>query len=220
MQNVIGYPVTTAGWLLGTRGIGTLLSMVVISRLLRFIEARWLLLFGIVLMAGTLYEMELFTDQTSATTVAVVSVFQGIAIGFVFVPITTVAFLTIPGRLRTEGTALLTLIRNIFSSIGISVVIAQLTNTTTVMHARLVENVTPFNNAMQAPDVAAMMNMATDRGRALMDLIVTQQAVIIAYANDYMLMLILALAVMPFVLMIGSSRAVQQQRPGAGHAMD
>ena len=220
MQNVIGYPVTTAGWLLGTRGIGTLLSMVVISRLLRFIEARWLLLFGIVLMAGTLYEMELFTDQTSATTVAVVSVFQGIAIGFVFVPISTVAFLTIPGRLRIEGTALLTLIRNIFSSIGISVVIAQLTNTTTVMHARLMENVTPFNNAMQAPDVAAMMNMATDRGRALMDLIVTQQAVIIAYANDYMLMLILALAVMPFVLMIGSSRAVQQQRPGAGHAMD
>ena len=146
--------------------------------------------------------------------------FQGVAIGFVFVPISTVAFLTIPGRLRTEGTALLTLIRNIFSSIGISVVIAQLTNTTTAMHARLLENVTPFNNAMQAPDVAAMINMATDRGRALMDLIVTQQAVIIAYANDYMLMLILALAIMPFVLMIGSSRAVQQQRPGAGHAMD
>jgi MFS transporter, DHA2 family, multidrug resistance protein len=218
MQSVIGYPVTTAGWLLGTRGIGTLLSMMVISRLLRSIETRWLLLFGIVLMAGTLYEMELFTDQTSATTVAVVSVVQGIGIGFLFVPISTVAFLTIPGRLRTEGTALLTLIRNIFSSIGISVVIAQLTNSMTVMHARIAESVTPFNNAMQAPDIAATMNMATDRGRALMDMIVTQQAVIIAYANDYKLMLVLALAVMPLVLLIGSSRAVQQPPKGAAHA--
>src|SRR5579885_2882875 len=67
MQNNIGYPVTTAGWLLGTRGIGTLLSRMVISRLLRVIEARWLLLVGLIMMAGTLYQMELFTEQTSGT---------------------------------------------------------------------------------------------------------------------------------------------------------
>src|SRR5499427_331188 len=138
MQNVIGYPVTTAGWLLGTRGIGTLLSMMVIGRLLRIIEARWLLLFGLVLMAGTLYQMEPLPDQTSGTTIAVTSMIQGAGIGFLFVPLSTVAFLTLKNELRTDCTAMLTLMRNIFSSIGISVMIAQLTNTATVMHARLV----------------------------------------------------------------------------------
>jgi len=220
MQNIIGYPVTTAGWLLGTRGIGTLLSMMIISRLLRFIEARWLLLLGLILMTGTLYETELFTDQTSGTTIAVTSVFQGFGIGLLFVPLSTVAFLTLGNELRTDGTAMLTLIRNIFSSIVISVMIAELTNTTTVMHARLVENVTPFNDALRMPNVAATLDIATDAGKALLDIIVTQQATIIAYANDYKMLLILAVVAMPLVLFVGSSRAVQQPGRGEAPAMD
>jgi MFS transporter, DHA2 family, multidrug resistance protein len=220
MQNNIGYPVTTAGWLLGTRGIGTLLSMMVISRLLRFIEARWLLLVGLIMMAETLYQMELFTEQTSGTTIAVTSVIQGFGIGMLFVPLSTVAFLTLRNELRTEGTAMLTLIRNIFSSIGISVMIAELTSTTTVMHARLVESVTPFNDALRMPDVASTLNMATDGGRALLDLVVTQQAAIIAYANDYKMLLVLSIAAMPLALFLGSSRAVQQLGKREPHAMD
>ena len=76
-----------------------------------------------------------FTNQTSARTIVIVSVVQGFGLGLVFVPLSTVAFATLPGYLRTEGTAILTLVRNIGSSIGISVVIAQLTNTTSA-HAR------------------------------------------------------------------------------------
>jgi len=220
MQNNIGYPVTTAGWLLGTRGIGTLLSMMVISRLLRLIEARWLLLVGLTLMAGTLYQMELFTEQTSAMTIAVTSVIQGFSIGLLFVPLSTVAFLTLRSELRTEGTAMLTLIRNIFSSIGISVMIAQLTNTTTVMHARIVENVTPFNDALRMPDVTPTLDMATEAGKALLDLVVTQQAAIIAYANDYRMLLVLSVAAMPLVLLVGSSKAVQRPGGREAHAMD
>jgi len=220
MQNNIGYPVTTAGWLLGTRGIGTLLSMMVISRLLRLIEARWLLLVGLTLMAGTLYQMELFTEQTSAMTIAVTSVIQGFSIGMLFVPLSTVAFLTLRSELRTEGTAMLTLIRNIFSSIGISVMIAQLTNTTTVMHARIVENVTPFNDALRMPDVTPTLDMATEAGKALLDLVVTQQAAIIAYANDYRMLLVLSVVAMPLVLLVGSSKAVQRPGGREEHATD
>ena len=78
---------------------------------------------------------------------------QGFGLGLVFVPLSTVAFTTLPGYLRTDGTSILTLVRNVGSSIGISMVIAQLTSTTTRMHAHLVEYVTPFNNALQMPDV-------------------------------------------------------------------
>jgi DHA2 family multidrug resistance protein len=206
MQNVIGYPILTAGILLAGRGVGTLIAMIMVGRLMKLVEARWLVLAGLVLASLTLYQMVGFTDQTSSRTIVTASIVQGFGLGLVFVPLSTVAFATLPGYLRTEGTAILTLVRNVGSSIGISMVIAQLTNTTVRMHAHLTEFVTPFNNALQAPDVSAILNMATDTGRALLDLMVTQQATIIAYANDFKLLMYLTLATFPFVLLIGSSR--------------
>ena len=149
----------------------------------------------------------------------VASVLQGFGLGLVFVPLSTVAFATLPGHLRTDGTAILTLVRNIGSSIGISVVIAQLTSTTTRMHARLVEYVTPFNDALQQAD-GAMLDMATDQGRAMLDAIVTQQATIIAYDNTFLLLTWLCFAALPFVLTIGSSRMAAKPRDDEVHAME
>ena len=106
-----------------------------------------------------------FTADTTQQTIVVTSIIQGVGLGLVFVPLTTVAFATLPGHLRTGGTAILTLVRNIGSSIGISMVIANLTSKTTLMHARLAEHVTPFNDALQMPDVAAHLNI-DDRRRA------------------------------------------------------
>jgi DHA2 family multidrug resistance protein len=88
------------------------------------------------------------------------------------------------------------------------------------MHARLVENVTPFNYALQMPDVASTLNLAIDTGKALLDQIVTQQATIIAYANDFKLLMLLALIAMPLVLLVGSSRSMQGPQEAGEHAMD
>jgi DHA2 family multidrug resistance protein len=98
--------------------------------------------------------------------------------------------------------------------------IAQLTSTTTVMHARLVESVTPFHAPLQMPDIASALNMATDAGRALFDAIITKQAVIIAYANDYKMLVMLSVIAMPLLLFIGSSAAVRQLARGEVHVMD
>ena len=205
MQNVIGYPIVTAGLLLAGRGLGTLAAMIIVGRLLNVVEPRYLVFTGLVLATLTLYQMIGFTDQTSSGTIVLVSIGQGFGLGLVFVPLSTVAFTTLPAHLRTEGTAVLTLVRNIGSSIGISLVIAQLTGTTARMHANLVEFVTPFNNALQAPDVSSILNIATDAGRALLDQITTQQAAIIAYANDFKLLMYLTLATIPFLVLIGSA---------------
>ena len=210
MQNVDGYPILTAGFLLAARGVGTLVAMLMVGRLMKFIEPRNLVLIGMLLAAFTLYQMVDFTDQTSARTIVVASVLQGFGLGLVFVPLSTVAFASLPLHLRTDGTAILTLVRNLGSSIGISVVIAQLTDTTAAMHAHLVEYATPFNNALAMPD-AAMLNLGTDSGRAVMDRIITQQATIIAYANVFKLLMYLTLASLPLVFIISRTRA----RPAA-----
>jgi DHA2 family multidrug resistance protein len=218
MQNLLGYPIMTAGFLLGARGVGTLISMMMVGRLMKFVEARTLVFVGLAISAATLYEMINFTTDTSARTIVILGVIQGSGLGLVFVPLSTVAFTTLPGNLRTSGTSMLTLVRNIGSSIGISMVIANLTSTTTVMHARLTEHVTPFNNALQ--QAGSMLDTATDQGRALLDLMVTQQATIISYDNTFKLLMLLTLVSLPLVLAIGKARAKPSGGAPEVHAMD
>jgi DHA2 family multidrug resistance protein len=202
MQSELGFPIQTAGFLLGSRGVGTLLTMMVAPRLMRMLETRYLILIGLLLTGGTLYYMTGFSLDVTQFAIIVTSIVQGIGLGLLFVPITTAAFLTLPGHLRNSGTSILTLVRNIGSSVGISMVIANLTAKTTEMHARIVEQATPFNDALQMPDVTAHLNVVSDAGRALLDMIVNQQAAMIAYLNDFKLLMILTLATTPLVLII------------------
>ena len=136
----------------------------------------------------------------------IISVVQGVGLGLLFVPISTAAFLTLPGHMRNGGTAILTLVRNIGSSVGISMVIAHLTSKSNYIHERLAAQVTPFNDALQMPNVHAILNMATEQGRALMNLIVTRQATMIGYLNDYKFLMLLSFAVVPLVFIIGTSK--------------
>ena len=213
MQSLLGFPIQTAGLLLGSRGVGTLLTMMVAPRLMKTVETRYLILCGLLLTGGTLYYMTGFSLDVTQRTIVVTSIVQGIGLGLLFVPITTAAFLTLPSHLRNSGTSILTLVRNIGSSIGISMVIANLTSKTTEMHARLVEQVTPFNNALQMPELAANLNANTNAGRALLDMIVTQQASMIAYLNDFYLLMILTLAMIPLVLIIRAAKSPAGGKP-------
>jgi DHA2 family multidrug resistance protein len=225
MQNLLGYPIQAAGFLLGSRGVGTLLTMMVAPRLMRLTETRNLILAGLLLTAATLYEMTGWSLDTTQNTIVVVSIVQGVGLGLLFVPITSVAFLTLPGQMRNGAAAITTLVRNIGSSIGISMMIANLTSKTTLMHERIGAGVTPFNDALQFPDVARTLNLSTDAGKAMLDGIVSQQAALIAYLNDFKLLMWLTLATVPLVLLIGSTK----KRPAAPskeviedaiHAMD
>jgi len=216
MQNLLGYPIQTAGFLLGSRGVGTLLTMMAAPRLMKLIETRWLILAGLLITGSTLWIFTGFSLDTSQYTIVTTSIAQGVGLGLLFVPITTAAFGTLPGHLRTGGTAILTLVRNIGSSIGISMVIAQLTSETTAMHARLTENVTPFNDALQMPGVRSILDISTDAGRAMLDAMVTQQATLIAYLNDFKLLMYLTLIVIPLIFIIGRSRP-KAAPAGGGH---
>ncbi len=212
IQNVLGYPIEAAGWVLASRGLGTLVGMLLIGRLLRMFEARYLILIGLTLTALTMYQMTGFTADTSGRTIIIIGLVQGFGMGFVFIPLSTVAFLTLPPRYRTDGTSMLTLVRNVASSAGISVVIANLTNMTTTFRSQLVEHISPFNDALQHPDVSRWMDVATDQGRAIAEQMVTLQAAIMAYANDFMLLTVICALSIPFVFFIGSTASLRGGR--------
>jgi DHA2 family multidrug resistance protein len=95
-------------------------------------------------------------------------------------------------------------------------VIANLTDKTTEMHARLSESVTPFNDALQMPDVASHLDTHSELGRAMLDVMVTKQAAMIAYINDYWLLMVLTLAMIPLILIIGTSK----KKPSEGELQE
>jgi DHA2 family multidrug resistance protein len=215
LQQVSGHPVLSAGMILSSRGVGTFLSMMLIRSAMKYVEARTTIMVGLGITAYTLYLMSTFTNDTSASTIFLVGVLQGYAFGMVFVAVNTVAFLTLPDNLRTYGASFQTLIRNVASSFGISVVIAQLTDGARRSRAELGDFVNPFNDALKMPDVANVIDMATDSGRALVDQMLNMQALIIAYANDFRMLTFFALLALPAAFVIGPTRATFIERTKA-----
>jgi MFS transporter, DHA2 family, multidrug resistance protein len=220
LQNVIGYPIISAGLLLATRGFGTFVAMMMVGRLMRYIEARTLIVSGLSLTAWTLFHMSGWTDQTGTNEIIVLSITQGFGFGLVFVPLSTVAFLTLAPHLRTDGTSMLTLMRNVASSIGISIVISQLTEGSRRSYAILNEHINPFNHAIQMPDVRRLIDLSSDAGRAMADAMLKAQAQILAFSHDYQMVTLFILCSIPLAIMIGSTKAaLRKQAAGPEHAV-
>ena len=210
LQNLMGYPVVTAGLVLAPRGVGTMVAMMMVGRLIARVDPRVLLASGLVLTAAVLWEMTGFTPNVSQWTLIRTGILQGMGLGFMFVPLSTITFATLPGHLRTQGTALYSLMRNIGSSIGISLVIFLLTRNTQLVHAELAGHVTPFNDALAAVASGRIWDMATTLGKAALNAEVTKQASVVAYANDFKLMMLVALVALPLIFLLKGSKA----RPG------
>jgi DHA2 family multidrug resistance protein len=126
-----------------------------------------------------------------------------------------VSFVTLPNNLRNYGTSILSLMRFVASSIGISLVIAQLTQGSRYTYAVLSEHINPFNHAIQMPNVRGMIDLATDQGRAVADLLVKVQAQIIAFSHDYQMVMIFTACAIPLAIMIGSTKAMLRAQSAA-----
>jgi DHA2 family multidrug resistance protein len=206
LQSLLGFPVLTAGYVLAPRGAGTMLAMMVVGRLVGRVDTRILVLTGLGLMGWSLHAMTEWNAEVGVSEIISTGIVQGIGLGFIFVPLSTIAFATLAPRYRNEGTAMFSLIRNIGSSVGISLVMTVLGHEIQQSHAALSTNITPFSDALQAPGVPSLWNLSTELGRAAIDAEVTRQAVTIAYLNDFRFMMYLCLLAVPLLLLLRSPR--------------
>jgi MFS transporter, DHA2 family, multidrug resistance protein len=200
LQDLMNYPIVTAGLVLGPRGVGTMGAMLVVGKLTGRVDTRLLLGAGLALTAWSFYAMTGWTPDVSQMTIIIVGVIQGIGLGFIFVPLSVVTLSTLSPELRAEGAGIYSLSRNIGSSAGISVVNALLTRNTQVNHAEIAQHVTSVNRMFEDPMIAQFWNPATAAGRAALDAVVTRQAQIIAYIDDYKLLMIATLLVIPLLI--------------------
>lgn len=205
LANIFGYPTVTTGVVMGPRGVGTMVAMLVVGRIMNRIDARILVLIGFLLTAQSLYTMASFSPEMDDKLILVSGVIQGLGMGMVFVPLSTVAFATLDARFRTDATALFSLVRNLGSSIGVSIVAMLLSRNVQVNHTELSAYINPYNPNLWAasPQAAAGDPAALSR----LDGMVNMQSQMISYNNDFKLLMVMTLAAIPFILLLRKPKA-------------
>ena len=210
LQVLMGYPVLTSGLVTMPRGIGSWLAMFFVGRLIGRVDTRFILLFGLILNAIALHQMTNFDLSMSARYVIVSGLIQGFGIGFLFVPLSTLAFATIPPVLRPEGSSLYTLVRNLGSSVGISIMQAQVVAQSAAAHAGLAAQLDPASPVLRAT-LPPAMNPATTAGAVALNNEVTRQGAMVAYVGVFHIMFYITLVCIPLLLIMRAPR-----RPAGG----
>jgi len=200
LQNLMGYSVIFTGLLMAPRGLATMLSMMIVGRLSGKLDARIMMLFGTVLMTYSLWEMTKFNLEMDYWPVIITGALQGFGMGFLFVPLSTMAFATIAPNLRADATAIFSLVRNLGQGVGISLVSAVLSSMIQVNHAELAARLTATSQAVAAQMPGLLSGNA--QILAMVNGLVQQQAAILSYLDDFWLMMLLSLGSIPLILLL------------------
>ncbi len=220
LETLLSYPVATTGLVTAPSGIGTMFAMLIAGRLIGKVDLRLMLLAGFSLTALASWQMAHYSLTLSESDIIWPGVIQGIGVGLVFVPLSAATFATLSPDMRAQGTALFSLVRNIGSSIGISLVQTLLVRNTVIAHASLAERLSYANPAWHNPAIAKAYDVGTQSGAALLEGSVTQQAAMIAYIDDFWLMLFLTVAVIPFLFLIRPPQKSRADDADAHAVMD
>jgi len=210
LQGLFSYDVIDTGMVLMPRGVGVLVSMQVSGLLMRRgVDARWMVSLGFLVGAWSLWQMAGWSLEVDRYNLVLSGLIQGLGIGLVFIPLNATAFATLPPQLRTDGSSLLNLTRSVGSSIGISIMMTLLARNTQTSHSDLAGHITPTVTSMI--DLASLERFQQygEAGLGMLDLMVTRQAAMVAYVDDFWLMMWLSLAAVPLVLLMRKTGAAR-----------
>lgn len=202
LVGLLGYPVDLVGEVMAPRGLGTMVSMMVAGRLVTRFDPRILIAIGLGLSTLSLWDMSQFTLNITPWHVIKSGFLQGLGLGLVIVPMSTMSYATLPMNLRNEGTALYSLVRNLGSSFGLSVVIAQLSNKSQVYHSELVTYITGHNIQNWTGGARELWGADNIESLALLDQTVNAQAMNMAYVDAFQLIMVASAIVIPLLLLM------------------
>ena len=180
--------------------------MFLVAPLITRVDNRLIILVGRLLITVSMWQMSCFSLQMGMAPIVVSGLLQGFGLGFTQVPLNIIALSTLPPHILTQGTAIRSVMRNLGGSIGISVLVATLAQNTQVVHSRLAEGVRLDNPLAQAPFLAAPFSLSTPSGIAALNAEVTRQAAMVGYVNNFKLMMLIALASIPLLLVLREAR--------------
>jgi DHA2 family multidrug resistance protein len=205
LQGPLGYPDSLVGIVVSWRGIGVLGGFF-IAMFTNRVDPRvgMVLGFGVQIISGIwLMGMDFNIGLTALCTNAFL---QGLAVGLIWTPIVTSAFMTLDPELRPEGVAVLHLMRSVMSSFFISISVAEVVHATGTNYSRMVEFLTPFNKVLTSPTATGAWHFDTTSGLAGFAREINRQALLIGYINSFYLYTAVSIAAIPLVLLVGKKR--------------
>ncbi|HWB50022.1 MAG TPA: DHA2 family efflux MFS transporter permease subunit [Stellaceae bacterium] len=210
MQELMNYPVLTTGFAMASRGIGTMLGMVVVARLINRVDVRLILGCGLAMIGVALWQMAQFSLLMDTRDIVMSGLIQGFGFGCTSVPLNMIALSNLPRHILTQGTAIRGLMRNLGGSVGIPILVAELAGNTQAVHARLVESLRPDNPLARAPYLGLHYSLSAQPGIAALNAEVTRQAAMVAYVDDFKLMMVISFASLPLLLLLRPPRRAVQ----------
>jgi DHA2 family multidrug resistance protein len=207
LQNLFGYGVIDTGIVLMPRGVGILISMQLSGWLMRRgFDARPVVVSGFLICAFSLWQMAHWSLEVDEFHVIISGLLQGLGMGLVFIPLQVSAFATLDARLRTDGSSLLNLFRSLGASAGISLMTVLLARNIQTSHSDLGGNVTAATGHIIDFSTVDRFQIAGDAAMVLLNAEVTRQAAMIAYIDDYYLMMWITLAAAPLALLMRKNK--------------
>ncbi len=202
LQNQGGYPMIDSGIIMAARGFGAMFAALFVGHLMKRIDPRIVITFGMILCALTMWQFSNFTQDIDLSIVLINNFFQGIALSCFVIPVNTIAFSTMAPEQRDAGTAFYSLLNNMGRSLGIALFASYLARNTQAAHSVLSEQITPFGDGWRHGLVPEAWDMTTTSGLRAINRMVTQQAELIAYIDDFRLLAIIIVVCLPAVLLM------------------
>ncbi len=206
MQELRGYPVMTLGVILAPRGFGVMVGAVVASQLVKYFDPRHLILFALSCLVLSSWFMSEWTLDVTAWDVGWTGWIQGFGTGLGFVTLAVKAFSTLDRRYRAEAITFYNVITFMGVGAGIAFAVADVTHNTSVTHATLVENISPYNKLLRYFFMPDAWDPASLAGRASLDAEIMRQAAMVAYLNYFWLITMIAVITAPIVFLFSKGR--------------
>lgn len=215
LQQVQGYPVLAAGMIMASRGVGAIFTTVWIGRFGHRFDTRFLAGFGFSLTALSMWMLMHLSTETPASLIVAAALVQGVSISFLFLPVTNMAYATLPMALRTDGGAAAALCRNVGSSVGLSWIFSRVLDSAQTNHAYLTERLTWFD-AQRWQTLTPALEWVAGAGQgdvvdpatvaAVIGPELARQSATIGYDNAFAIMTVVVLCSLPLVFLMRSSR--------------
>ena len=210
LEDLRDFPALTIGLLLLPRGLGQIVGLSIAGRIVGKVDCRKLLVVSLLLQAFTTWAMSRWDLGIGIWDIVWPSILQGIAMGFIFMSMITITYSTLDRERRTEGAALHSLVRNFGTSVGISTAVTLFIRFATTSHATLTENAEPFNELFRLPDNLALWDLESLASIATLESQIMRHAEMVGYANDFFVMTVWALCLIPVALFARNTMSAQR----------
>ncbi|MFV0389271.1 MAG: DHA2 family efflux MFS transporter permease subunit [Pyrinomonadaceae bacterium] len=217
LQTLLGYPAVDSGMAVSPRGIGSILSMVIVGRLIGKVDSRYLIMFGFTVLGISMWMFTGINLEITQTNVMVPMVISGFAMGFVFVPLTTLTVGTLSNKEISNASGIYNLMRNTGGSFGIAIMTTLLARNQQLHQAIQTAHITEYNFQYQTVYQMMQQTFATAsdavtaalQANQMVYMTVLRQAALLAYIDNFWLMTILSFIAVPTAFLFQRVRATK-----------